>query len=287
MATKNGVVKKTPLSAYKRPLKGGIIAINLRDNDALIEAMIVSPKDDVLLATKGGMAIRFAQSDARSMGRNTSGVRGVRLKKDDLVIGMILADPAMSLLTVCENGYGKRTAIGNGGAAAEGTTEEPIVSDETVDEEAALPEDDSAEDEVTADEPELETEEAEGDDEVVGSSNQYRRQKRGGKGVKDIKVTKRNGNAVKILAVMDQDEVLMVTATGKIQRIRAGDINEIGRNTQGVRVIRLEENDKLVSMARIPADLNVAAAAAVAQTPVADLPTPPTPPEAPPETPSN
>ena len=290
MATKNGVVKKTPLSAYKRPLKGGIIAINLRDNDALIEAMIVSPKDDVLLATKGGMAIRFAQSDARSMGRNTSGVRGIRLKKDDLVIGMILADPAMSLLTVCENGHGKRTAIGNGGVVAEGTSEEPVVTDETVEEEATLPEDDSADDDATADEPEAETEEAEGDDEVVGSSNQYRRQKRGGKGVKDIKVTKRNGNAVKILAVMDQDEVLMVTATGKIQRIRAGDINEIGRNTQGVRVIRLEENDKLVSMARIPADLNVVDASVVV-TPVAvdsqTAVTPPTPPEAPPESPSN
>ena len=287
MATKNGVVKKTPLSAYKRPLKGGIIAINLRDNDALIEAMIVSPKDDVLLATKGGMAIRFAQSDARSMGRNTSGVRGIRLKKDDLVIGMILADPAMSLLTVCENGHGKRTAIGNGGVLIEGSSEGPVAADESVDEEAVVPEDESVDDEAAADEPE--SEEAEGDDEVVGSSNQYRRQKRGGKGVKDIKVTKRNGNAVKILAVMDQDEVLMVTATGKIQRIRAGDINEIGRNTQGVRVIRLEENDKLVSMARIPADLNVADASVVAPA-AADLQTavmPPTPPEVPPESSSN
>jgi DNA gyrase subunit A len=256
MATKNGVVKKTPLSAYKRPTKGGIIAINLRDNDALIEAMIVSPNDDVLLATKGGMAIRFAQSDARSMGRDTTGVRGIRLKKDDLVIGMILADPSMSLLTVCENGYGKRTAIGVGGAAVEDAADD-AGADATADEEAVTSEEETADDETSIDESDADSDETASGDEVVGSSNQYRRQKRGGKGVKDIKTTKRNGNAVKILAVSNQDEVLMVTASGKIQRIRAGDINEIGRNTQGVRVIRLEENDKLVSMARIPADLVV------------------------------
>ena len=259
MATKNGIVKKTPLSAYKRPTKGGIIAINLRDNDALIEAMLVSPKDDVLLATKGGMAIRFAQSDARSMGRDTTGVRGIRLVKDDLVIGMILADPALSLLTVCENGYGKRTAIGIGGAVAEessDTVETGSDEEAAAPEEAATPEEEpAAEEDASLDESDADVEEAANGDEVVGSSNQYRRQKRGGKGVKDIKTTKRNGSAVKILAVSDQDDVLMVTASGKIQRIRAGDINEIGRNTQGVRVIRLEENDKLVSMARIPADL--------------------------------
>jgi DNA gyrase subunit A len=280
MATKNGIVKKTPLSAYKRPLKGGIIAINLRDNDALIEAMIVSPNDDVLLATRGGMAIRFAQSDARSMGRDTTGVRGVRLMKDDFVIGMILADPAMSLLTVCENGYGKRTAIGLGGPVNEGPVTEGTVSedaaagDASVGEDAAVTADEELveDDSISVDEVDAESDDAASGDEVVGSSNQYRRQKRGGKGVKDIKATKRNGPAVKILAVTNQDEVLMVTASGKIQRIRAGDVNEIGRNTQGVRVIRLEENDKLVSMARIPADLVVEEPAA----PPKDVP--PTPP---------
>ncbi len=283
MATKNGVVKKTPLSAYRRPMKGGIIAINLRDNDALIETMIVSPNDDVLLGTKGGMAIRFAETDARSMGRDTTGVRGIRLKKDDVVIGMILADPAMSLLTVCENGYGKRTAIGVGGVAADEAAEtgaEIAPVEGAVDDEAVVPEDDAADDDTTADE--VESEDAEGSDEVVGSSNQYRRQKRGGKGVKDIKTTKRNGNAVKILAVTDQDEVLMVTASGKIQRIRAGDINEIGRNTQGVRVIRLEEGDKLVSMACIPADLVVDDVPSAAETPpTVDPSVPPATPETP------
>ncbi|WP_010581628.1 DNA gyrase subunit A [Schlesneria paludicola] len=278
MATKNGVVKKTPLSAYKRPMKGGIIAINLRDNDQLIETLIVGPTDDVLLATQGGMAIRFSQTDARSMGRDTTGVRGIRLKKDDFLIGMVLADPSMSLLTVCENGYGKRTSIGIGGppidvsATAEaGADEEALVEEEVVEEETTS-------DDADADD----------SDEAVASANQYRRQKRGGKGVKDIKTTKRNGNAVKILAVADQDEVLMVTATGKIQRIRAGDINEIGRNTQGVRVIRLEETDKLVSMARIPADLVAELAPAVDGTPAPTevTPTEPAPPVEPPEAPA-
>jgi DNA gyrase subunit A len=281
MATKNGIVKKSPLSAYKRPMKGGIIAINLRDNDELIEAMIVSPSDDVLLATKGGMAIRFAQSDARSMGRDTTGVRGIRLGKDDFIIGMVLADPEMSLLTVCENGYGKRTAIGVGGAPIEGATEgddEIPLAENGTDQDAGTTDEVIAEDETNTDD--VDTEEAEGSDEAVGSANQYRRQKRGGKGVKDIKTTKRNGSAVKILAVTDQDEVLMVTATGKIQRIRAGDINQIGRNTQGVRVIRLEENDKLVSMARIPADLVVEPPSTAAVPPAADLPPLPESPEA-------
>ena len=275
MATKNGVVKKTPLSAYKRPMKGGIIAINLRDNDSLIETMIVGPKDDVMLATSGGMAIRFAQSDARSMGRDTTGVRGIRLKKDDFVIGMVLADPANSLLTVCENGYGKRTAIGIGGAPIEESAENG--ADAAADEEATPVDEEVVDDETTSDD--ADTEETDGGDEAVGSSNQYRRQKRGGKGVKDIKTTKRNGNAVKILAVADADEVLMVTASGKIQRIRAGDINEIGRNTQGVRVIRLDESDKLVSMARIPADLVVEAPTAPTAATESAEPTAPTTPE--------
>ena len=286
MATKNGVVKKTPLSAYKRPMKGGIIAINLRDDDSLIETMIVSENDDVLLGTQGGMAIRFAQSDARSMGRDTTGVRGIKLKKDDVVIGMVLADPEMSLLTVCENGYGKRTAFGVGGAAAEEATNgEPTSPDGTpgLEDESVTADDEVADEDTSSDEPE--SDEGEGGDDAVASANQYRRQKRGGKGVKDIKTTKRNGNAVKILAVSEQDEVLMVTASGKIQRIRAGDINEIGRNTQGVRVIRLDESDKLVSMARIPADLVgdelPPAAASTGGQPEAGTPPEATPPETP------
>ena len=256
MATKKGLVKKTPLSAYKRPQKGGIIAINLRDEDALIEAMIVSPGQDVLLATSSGMAIRFTESDARSMGRNTSGVKGIKLTKGATIVGMVLADPSMSLLTVCENGYGKRTAIGTGvpegeeAAALEAPLSEGDLSDEAAEvEDTAEPEADEADSEVAAES------EIEADIPVKG----YRCQRRGGKGLKDIKATARNGQVVKILAVTDKDDVLMVTSVGKIQRVRAGDISEIGRNTQGVRIIRLDEGDKLASMARIPSDLVVEA----------------------------
>ena len=260
MATKNGLVKKTPLSAYKRPQKGGIIAINLREEDALIEAMIVSPGQDVLLATSSGMAIRFTESDARSMGRNTSGVKGINLTKGATIVGMVLADPSMSLLTVCENGFGKRTAIGTGVAEGEEAAvleeiipEGDLADDTAITEDAAATEPDA--DETDSDAP-ADSESAtdpEADVPVKG----YRRQRRAGKGLKDIKATARNGNVVKILAVTDQDDVLMVTSVGKIQRVRAGDISEIGRNTQGVRIIRLDDGDKLASMARIPSDLVV------------------------------
>ena len=262
MATKKGLVKKTPLSAYKRPQNGGIIAINLRDEDALIEAMIVSPGQDVLLATSSGMAIRFSESDARSMGRNTSGVKGINLTKGATIVGMVLADPSMSLLTVCENGFGKRTAIGTGvvegeeAAAIEGSLPEGDIPDDAgALDDASEPEADEADSEVAA---ESETE-PEADVPVKG----YRRQRRAGKGLKDIKATARNGQVVKVLAVTDKDDVLMVTSVGKIQRVRAGDISEIGRNTQGVRIIRLDEGDKLASMARIPSDLVVETIAVV------------------------
>ena len=272
MATKKGLVKKTPLSAYKRPTKGGIIAINLREGDQLIQAMLISPGDNVMLATSSGMAIRFVESDARSMGRNTSGVKGITLTKGATIIGMILADPSMSLLTLCENGFGKRTPIGTGVAEGE----------EAAIEEAPLPDDESVDDAVADEVAEVADDEADvpddaaGGDEATATTKGYRCQRRGGKGLKDIKTTDRNGPAVRILAVSEQDEILMVTAVGKIQRIRAGDINEIGRNTQGVRVIRMDDGDKLVSVARIPSDL-VEAPAAVAPEPVAPEPGTPTP----------
>ncbi len=262
MATKNGLVKKTPLSAYKRPQKGGIIAINLREEDALIEAMIVSPGQDVLLATSSGMAIRFTESDARSMGRNTSGVKGIRLTKGATIVGMVLADPSMSLLTVCENGYGKRTAIGTGVAEGEeaAALEGPLPEGDTLDDAAVTEDAGEADTDETDGEVVVEIEaETEADVPVKG----YRRQRRAGKGLKDIKATARNGQVVKVLAVTDRDDVLMVTSVGKIQRVRAGDISEIGRNTQGVRIIRLDEGDKLASMARIPSDLVVETIAVV------------------------
>lgn len=236
MATKKGIIKKSPLSAYSRVQRGGIIAIKLDDDDELVEALIVSPGEDLLLATSEGMSIRFAQSDARSMGRNTRGVKGIKLSKTGHVIGMVIADADNCLLTVCENGYGKRTPFGF------------IPTAEETDEE--LPE---TEDEVSASDNDVEEEADE--EQETRSGMHYRRQKRGGKGIRDIRTSARNGQVVDIIPVAEDDEVLMVTKNGIIQRVRGREISQVGRNTQGVRVIKLDKNDKLVSLARIPAEI--------------------------------
>jgi DNA gyrase subunit A len=245
-ATRGGVVKKSRLSDYGNIRTGGIIAIDLRE-DTLVEARIISPGDDVLLGTAKGMAIRFDESDARAMGRSAGGVRGIRLTSGDNVVGMVVADPEHSLLTVCENGYGKRTPFGTGGGDVEPGSEAEVEGDEEV---AAVESPEVAE-EPSVEEPSVEEEAPEGD----ASNKSYRRQRRGGKGIRDIRTTSRNGAVVKIAAVADGDEVLIITGQGMIQRIRVEDISEIGRNTQGVRVMRVTDDDKIVSLARIPADL--------------------------------
>jgi DNA gyrase subunit A len=245
MATRNGVVKKTVLSAYGRPLKGGLIAINLDEGDELIDVRIVSENDDAVLATANGMSIRFSQADARGMGRSTRGVKGIKLAKDDSVIGMVITSADSCLLTVCENGYGKRTPFGPGGAAVSDANPDESVPDDS------LPEDEQ-EIEENASEDAADTEES---STVYAGNMQYRRQRRGGKGLRDIKTTERNGKVMDILSVADDDEVLMITAGGKIQRLRARDISQVGRNTQGVRIIRLDEGDKLASLAVIPAEI--------------------------------
>ena len=210
MATKSGLVKKTALEAYSRPKKGGIIAVKLREGDELVDVVVTKPGDEVVLSTAKGMAIRFRESDARPMGRNTSGVKGINLSDDDYLVGMVVADPDATLLTACEKGYGKRTHFG-ANAVEEG----------------------EAEDESS-------------------SSAKYRTQNRGGKGLRDIKATDRNGPVVGIVRVDDDDEVLMMTAGGKIQRIRAADISVIGRNTQGVRIMSLSDGDTLAAIVRVP-----------------------------------
>ncbi|MFP6602730.1 MAG: DNA gyrase subunit A [Pirellulaceae bacterium] len=211
MATRKGLVKKTPLEAYSRPKRGGIIAVKLRDDDELVDVVISKPGDEVLLATSGGMAIRFQESDARSMGRNTSGVKGITLSGNDELVGMVIVDPAETLLTICANGYGKRTPFGPHAA-----------SNDTV----------QAED--------------------SSSSTRYRTQRRGGKGIRDIKTTKRNGDVVGISRVNDDDEVLMMTSGGKLQRVAVGEISIIGRNTQGVRIMSLSGDDHLAAIVRVP-----------------------------------
>ena len=242
MATKNGVVKKTALTEYSRPKQGGIIAIRLKEGDELVDVVIVGPGDDVLLATAAGMTIRFPHTNARKMGRATAGVRGIRLGKDDELVGIVVAHPDRCLLTTCENGYGKQTPFGQGGSV-------PDISD---DDEST--DSDSVEGVAHEAEP-AGTDSEESDAHTERSGFHYRSQNRGGKGIRDIRTTKRNGKVVAILAVSDDDEVLMVTTGGKIQRLRAGDISVVGRNTQGVRIIRLEGDDKLASMARIPSEI--------------------------------
>jgi DNA gyrase subunit A len=260
IATRQGIIKKTALSAYGRPMKGGIIAIRLDEGDALVDVRIVQGDEDLVLSTSGGMAIRFNHEDARPMGRATRGVKGIKLKKDEIVVGMVVADPDRTLLSICEFGYGKRTPFGPG----ELDSGEDVPDDGVVDEDDVTAEVDASSDDAA------ESSEEEGDA-SISSNNQYRRQRRGGKGVRDIKTTTRNGKVVDVLSVIDSDEVLMVTSRGKIQRIRASDINTIGRNTQGVRIIRLDEGDTLVSCAVIPGDVIDEEAARAAKTAAAQL----------------
>jgi DNA gyrase subunit A len=245
MATAKGLVKKTDLEAYSRPRTAGIIAIKLREGDHLVDVAVVKKGDELVLSTAGGMAIRFKESDARSMGRASSGVKGIRLTKDDLVVGMVVADPEATLLTACANGYGKRTPFGPN-LEVEESEGEPS---------EAAPVDDEAEDQDTPEQdlPE-ENDEAEGEEEGEGelsSSRSYRTQRRGGKGIRDIKTTERNGPVIGIARIQAGDQLLMMTARGKIQRIPADDISVIGRNTQGVRFMSLDEGDTLVAVKRV------------------------------------
>ena len=218
MATRKGLVKKTELKAYRRPLKSGMIAIKLKDGDELVDVVVAAAGQEVVLATAGGLAIRFKESDARPMGRNTSGVKGITLAGDDQLVGMVIADPEATLLTACANGYGKRTPFGVNNSGANGDDQEN--SDE-------------------------------------GSSGfRYRTQNRGGKGVRDIKTTNRNGPVIGIAGVRDDDELIMMTSRGKIQRIKASDIGAIGRNTQGVRIMSVDRGDTLTAIVRVPREEN-------------------------------
>lgn len=266
MATRGGLVKKTTLESYSRPKRGGIIAIKLREGDELVEAAVVGPGSEVVMVTSAGMAIRFSERDARPMGRNTSGVKGINLGKDDEVVGMVVADPDATLLTVCEHGYGKRTAFGPNAVLAE-----VAVGDDGASGADATADADSTGETEAAGEPEAAGEE-EAEESTSGSAR-YRTQRRGGKGLRDIRTSKRNGKVIDIVTVTDGDEILMMTARGKIQRIEASSINVIGRNTQGVRIMSLDDGDSLVAAVRCPPEETVEAEAEVAATtPVAPTP---------------
>ena len=192
MATSSGIIKKTVLNAYGNPKKGGIIAINLDEGDKLIGVKLTNGKQDIILGTEQGKAMRFSEEDVRTMGRVTHGVKGIRLKDKDKVRDMVIVDKNSSLLAVCENGFGKRTDF-----------------------------------------------------------SEYPAHHRGGQGVINIKTTDRNGKVVALIDVRDEDELIMITARGKVIRTPVNTIRAIGRNTQGVKLFSIEKGDKLVSVARV------------------------------------
>lgn len=257
MATKNGLVKKTDLSAYSRPNKAGLIAIKLREGDELVDVAVVEPGDEIVLATAKGKAIRFKQSDARPMGRAASGVKGISLRAGDYVVGMAVADENAFLLTVCENGYGKRTPFGPNAAST--SAEELEALGDSLEMTAAGADPGDAVDDAELETPETaenaETEAEDADESADGSSNRrYRTQRRGGGGLLDVKTTKRNGKVVDVLRVDSGDEVMTITARGKIQRFAIDEIRETGRNTQGVRLMNVDVDDAIVAINRIPRD---------------------------------
>ena len=190
MATKNGTVKRTSLMNFSRPRKTGIIAITLREGDRLVDVVKTDGEQDIILATRFGQSIRFNETQAREIGRTAQGVRGIRLKnKADAVVGMaVCRKPA--ILTITENGYGKRTYI-----------------------------------------------------------EEYRPQGRGGSGVINIKTDGRNGHVVDVKAVEDEDQAIVIGDKGKTIRIPVSGISVIGRNTQGVRIIKLDNKEKVASFA--------------------------------------
>ena len=194
-ATRQGVVKKTVLSAYGNVRRDGIIALKIQDDDDLIGSGLVEPGQDVLLATREGMAVRFSEQDVRSMGRVSTGVKGIDLRGGDEVVEMVVLGDRGTLLTVSENGYGKRTEC-----------------------------------------------------------SEYPRIRRGGKGVIDIKTNDRNGPVVSCKQVLDEDEVMVITQQGIMIRVPVDEISCISRNTQGVRVINVEEGDRVIDMTRVVAD---------------------------------
>ncbi len=192
MATQNGTLKKSSLTEYSNPRKKGIIAINFKKGDSLIDAKLSDGKNQVIIGTKKGMAIRFEDKEVKSIGRTGKGVRGIKLNPGDQVIGMEIMSGEDTLLSITSNGYGKRTRI-----------------------------------------------------------KEYRLVSRACKGVINLKTTAKNGEVIGIKKVDKEDEIMLITAKGKVIREKVKNIRTIGRSTQGVRLIRLGSDDRLVGMAKI------------------------------------
>ncbi len=250
MATQQGVVKKTSLMEYSRPRQGGIIGINLEDGDKLIDVALTRPGDEVVLSTRQGMAIRFDEGNVRAMGRNATGVWGIKLNKtkDDRLVGMVVTDPDGFLLTLCENGFGKRTPFG---ANTAGEVEEADEADDTANPTAVA---EANPDREVGGDDDGTPNASEGVGEEDRSAMRYRKQKRGGKGVKDVKVTAKNGPVVGVAAVREGDEIMVITQQGMVVRTAVDAIRIVGRNTQGVKVMTPADGDKIATMAKLAAE---------------------------------
>jgi DNA gyrase subunit A len=192
MITKKGVVKKTVLSEFRRPIRRGKIALTIREDDEILGAVLTNGANDIMVVTRKGMSIRFNEQNVRSMGRIATGVKGINLAEGDEVVSVDVVHEGSSVVVVTENGYGKRSEV-----------------------------------------------------------DEYRLIKRGGKGVFAIKASERNGLVVGAMQVTDEDELMMITNGGKIIRISMRDLRVIGRNTQGVRLFKLDEGEKVMAVDRM------------------------------------
>lgn len=190
-ATRRGIVKKTPIEDYINIRRGGLIAVNLRDDDTLIDVKLTDGKQEVIMGTAQGMSIRFQESDVRSMGRAATGVKGITLDDHDELIAMDVVVPDQDVLIVTAKGYGKRT---------------PVL--------------------------------------------EYRRQTRGGKGIKTINVTDKNGTVVSLKVVKDEEDLMIITSSGTLIRTSMEGISTMGRNTQGVKLINIREDDSVATVCR-------------------------------------
>lgn len=192
MATRKGIIKKTKLKEFQNIRKGGLFAMNLRDEDELMGVLLTDGTREIIMGTHNGFSIHFHEDDVRSMGRTAQGVRGIRLRKNDYVVDIGLVNDKAEVLIVSEKGYGKRTSI-----------------------------------------------------------EEYRLQTRGGKGVYTLKITEKTGCLAGLKVVTDEDDIMLISSDGTIIRMDVNSISSIGRNTQGVTLMRIEEGNSVVSVTRV------------------------------------
>lgn len=192
MATRQGIVKKTSLSEFMNIRKGGLIALNIREDDELIGVRMTDGDREIIMGTRNGMSIRFHERDVRPMGRTATGVKGISLSKDDVIIDMDIIEPGWDILAVTSHGYGKRTG-----------------------------------------------------------EKDYRMQTRGGKGIKTLNVTERNGHVIGLKVVSPDEDLMIITNSGVVIRLRINEISELGRYTQGVKLISLKDDEEVSTVARV------------------------------------